>query len=280
MTSRRRPSHLLLALAGAATLLGSVLGSSAAASAAPLVDITVVGGASAAAPSEGMPVMNPDGPTQLQVSGNGFQSVSGGFGGIYVLFGWVDPSGAWQPSVGGATGTSYRYAMDDEASPQGYQQFISFPGGSTEASASGGVLAADGTWATTLTVPGPVFQTFDRENNEVTVDCLTTQCGVITIGAHGVANANNESFTPVTFAQPAPAAAPTTSATPTSGGSAGASAAASASPSAEATAVALDATSGSSDSMLPLLLALGVIVVVVVAAVVVVLVLRRRRAVR
>lgn len=283
MISRRRPSRVLLGLAGAAAVLTGVLGSSAAASAAPLVDITVVGGADAAAgaPSTGMPVMNPDGPTQLQVTGSGFQSVPGGFGGIYVLFGWVDPSGAWQPSAGGATGTTYRYAMDDEASPQGYQQFLSFPGGATEASASGGVLGADGSWATTLTVPGPVFQTFDRENDEVTVDCLSTQCGVITIGAHGVANANNESFTPVTFAQPAasPSAAP--SATPAgtpSGTSTPGPATASAPPTAGATAVALDAASGTGDSLLPFLLSLGVIVVVVVAAVVVVLILRRRRA--
>ncbi|WP_378148102.1 hypothetical protein ACFJGV_07795 [Cnuibacter sp. UC19_7] len=274
MISRHRPSRVLLGLAGAAAVLAGVLGSSAAASAAPLVDISVVGGADAAAgaPSTGMPVMNPDGPTQLQVTGSGFQSVAGGFGGIYVLFGWVDPTGSWQPSAGGATGTTYRYAMDDEAAPQGYQQFLSFPGGATEASASGGVLGADGAWATTITVPGPVFQTFDRENNEITVDCVATQCGVITIGAHGVANANNESFTPVTFAQPAPAVSPTPSSTPTPAGGA-----ASASPSAEATTVALETTSGQDDSTLPLVLAAGVLAVVVIAAVVVVLVLRRRR---
>ena len=31
-----------------------------------------------------------------------------------------------------------------------------------------------------------------------TVDCRKVTCGVITVGAHGVANANNETFTPVT----------------------------------------------------------------------------------
>ncbi len=274
MIPRRRPSRVLLGLAGAAAVLAGVLSSTAAASAAPLVDISVVGGADATsgAPSTGMPVMNVDGPTQLQVTGSGFQSVPGGFGGIYVLFGWVDPAGSWQPSAGGATGTTYRYAMDDEASPQGYQQFLSFPGGATEASASGGVLGADGAWATTITVPGPVFQTFDRENNEVTVDCVATQCGVITIGAHGVANANNESFTPVTFVQPAASPSVAPSATPTPG-----PATASASPTAEETTVALETTSGQGDSTLPLVLAAGVLVVVVAAAVVVVVVLRRRR---
>src|SRR5699024_8890086 len=35
-----------------------------------------------------------DGESELELSGSGFQSVEGGFGGIYVLFGWVDdPSG-------------------------------------------------------------------------------------------------------------------------------------------------------------------------------------------
>lgn len=144
-----------------------------------------------------------DAPTQLNVSGSGFQSVPNGFGGIYVMFGWVD-AGAWQPSVGGMTGTSYRYANDDADAPQGFQQFIAFPGSSTAAEASGGEISAEGNWATTLTVPGARFASFDREGNEVEVDCLAVSCGVITIGAHGVANAANETFTPVAFGSPEP----------------------------------------------------------------------------
>ncbi|UFS58942.1 hypothetical protein [Subtercola endophyticus] len=137
--------------------------------------------------------------TALTVSGSGFQSIEKGFGGIYLLFGWVDPAGDWRPSAGGTTGSSYLYQVDDESKPAGYQQFISFPGGTTESQASGGDIAADGTWSTTLTVAGSSFEATDRDGNTTTVDCLTEQCGVITIGAHGVANANNETFTPVTF---------------------------------------------------------------------------------
>ncbi|MEA9987108.1 MULTISPECIES: hypothetical protein [Subtercola] len=151
--------------------------------------------------------------TALSVSGSGFQSIEKGFGGIYLLFGWVDPSGAWQPSKGGATGATYRYAMDDESKPAGYQQFIAFPGSTTEASASGGDITADGSWATTLTVAGSSFEATDRDGNATTVDCLASQCGVITIGAHGVANANNETFTPVSFVS---SAAMTASASETS----------------------------------------------------------------
>ena len=40
-------------------------------------------------------------------------------------------------------------------------------------------------------VPG-----LDRAGNVHTVDCRKVTCGVITVGAHGVTNANNETFTP------------------------------------------------------------------------------------
>lgn len=142
--------------------------------------------------------------TALTVSGSGFQSVEGGFGGIYVLFGWVeDPAGGtWRPSRGGVTGDDLRYVPDSEqAQNQGFQRFVAFPGSQTEESANGGVIAADGSWSVTLTVPGPQFQALDRSGAATTVDCLQVTCGVITIGAHGVVNASNETFTPVAFAQ-------------------------------------------------------------------------------
>ncbi|SJM50649.1 hypothetical protein [Gulosibacter sp. 10] len=145
---------------------------------------------------------DPNGQSEITVSGSGFQSVQGGFGGIYVLFGWVDdPSGgSWKPSNGGATGTDYRYVYDDESNPAGFQLFVTFPGSSTASAANGGEVAADGTWSGTMKIPGAVFQTFDRQLNETTVDCTEVTCGIITIGAHGVKNPNNETFTPVTFA--------------------------------------------------------------------------------
>ena len=63
--------------------------------------------------------------------------------------------------------------------------------------ANGGQIDADGTWSTTLTVPGATFQAADRNGNVAEIDCTHVQCGIITIGAHGVVNGTNESFTPV-----------------------------------------------------------------------------------
>jgi hypothetical protein len=136
--------------------------------------------------------------TELQLNGSGFQSIVNGFGGIYVLFGWVDGDG-WQPSQGGSTGADYRYVPDDEANPVGYASFVSFPGSSTEYAANGGILADDGTFSATLQVPGAKFTSLDRSGAASEVDCTQVQCGIITIGAHGVPNANNETFTPIKF---------------------------------------------------------------------------------
>jgi hypothetical protein len=136
--------------------------------------------------------------TTLEVSGSGFQSIKGGHGGIYVFFGTV--SGAWQPSKGGQVGTDYRYVPDSESkNNQGFQKFVAFPGSDTAGAANGGTIAANGRWSTTLKVPGATFTTVDRAGKAVEVDCRKVTCGVITIGAHGVKNARNETFTPVSF---------------------------------------------------------------------------------
>ncbi len=141
--------------------------------------------------------------TELTITGRGFQSVKGGFGGVYVMFGWVDDprGGSWKPSRGGVTGTDYRYIPDaeDAAANQGYLKFIAFPGSAT-ASEANAVLSASGAFTVALTVPGPTFQSVDRNGKVVSVDCRKVTCGVITIGAHGVKNPANESFTPVRFA--------------------------------------------------------------------------------
>lgn len=161
---------------------------------------------------------DPDYATVLQVSGTGFQSVPKGFGGIYLLFGWVS-GGAWQPSQGGASGATYRYVPDQETKDnRGFQRFVSFPGGDTASSANGGEISPDGSWSTQLVVPGAKFKATDRDGKAVDVDCLKTACGLITVGAHGVVNANNETFTPISFAVPEKkkAAAPATSAPPSS----------------------------------------------------------------
>lgn len=151
--------------------------------------------------------------TTITVSGSGFQSIKNAHGGIYVAFGTV--SGTWRPSQGGVTGANYRYVPDSEAKGnKGFLRYVAFPGSDTASSANGGTLK-NGGFTTTLTIPGPKFQTYDRNNKVTTVDCLAVQCGVITFGAHGVKNANNETFTPVKFTKlagtadaAAPAAAP------------------------------------------------------------------------
>ncbi|PXY21809.1 hypothetical protein BAY59_30750 [Prauserella coralliicola] len=154
---------------------------------------------------------DPDYATIVQLRGTGFQSVHGGHGGVYVLFGWVsNPAGGWQPSQGGAAGSTYRYVQDTESRDNnGFQRYLAFPGSDTGSSANG-VVNPDGTWQAQLVIPGARFQAVDRSGNTTQVDCTRVQCGVITIGAHGVVNPANETFTPVRFAVPRqePAAAP------------------------------------------------------------------------
>lgn len=149
---------------------------------------------------DGAAVVDPTYATTLTVRGSGFQSVQGGHGGVYVFFGTV--SSGWQPSAGGRTGVDYFYVPDSEsADNQGFQKYVAFPGSDTASSANGGSMSADGSWSTTLTVPGAVFTAYDRSSNERTVDCREVTCGIITVGAHGVANGSNETFTPVTVAE-------------------------------------------------------------------------------
>lgn len=179
-----------VALAAAVALLGIGIASPASAAAGVSIDSELGGNQ-----------VRIDGQTALSVSGSGFQSIQGGFGGIYVLFGWVDdPSGAWRPSNGGATGVDYLYVPDTEAKDnQGYQRFVTFPGSGTAAAANGGEVSADGTWNLQMRVPGATFEAIDRDGNVRAVDCREVTCGIITIGAHGVINPSNETFTPVEF---------------------------------------------------------------------------------
>lgn len=134
--------------------------------------------------------------TTLTLRGSGFQSISKAHGGIYVMFGAV--RGRWQPSQGGVSGQDYFTVPDTEsANNSGYLKYVAFPGSDTARSANGGQLSANGSWGTTLKVPGAVFKTYDRNGKVTTIDCRKDTCGVLTMGAHGVANANNETFTRV-----------------------------------------------------------------------------------
>ncbi|MFG6475520.1 hypothetical protein ACFXP7_03955 [Microbacterium sp. P06] len=202
MSPRIRPDRRSIrsAAAAAIVLLISVVASLAAATPAWAAATVTVAGPDGA-------VVSADYATEVTVSGTGFQSIQNGFGGVYVLFGWVDDAsgGSWRPSQGGVVGEDYRYVPDAEAAENnGFQRFLAFAGSSTESSANG-VLAADGSWSIGMVVPGASFESQDRDGNTVSVDCRQVTCGIITIGAHGVKNANNETFTPLSFAA-APAA--------------------------------------------------------------------------
>ncbi|MEH3089677.1 MAG: ATP-binding cassette domain-containing protein [Microbacterium arborescens] len=206
------PLHRLAA-AAAAVLVACGAGLVAAPPAWAAASVSVATG-------DGSGTVAADSATAVTVSGSGFQSIRGGFGGIYVLFGWVDDAagGSWRPSAGGAVGEDYRYVPDAEtADNNGFQRFIAFPGSQTESSANG-VIAADGSWSIDMVVPGATFESTDRSGAVSAVDCRQVTCGIITIGAHGVKNANNETFTPLSFgAASGPAAAADETATAAAG---------------------------------------------------------------
>ncbi|MFT3874080.1 MAG: hypothetical protein QM714_15795 [Nocardioides sp.] len=185
MIHRAIPRAIPRAMLILALLAGTVLGSIGAGSPAQAASRVSVAGTVSATSA-----------TQLRVSGSGFQSIKNGHGGIYVLFGTV--RGGWKPSRGGAVGRDYFYVPDSETgNNQGYQKYVAFPGSDTASSANGGVMSGAGGWSTTLNVPGPTFRAYDRDGNVKTIDCRKVTCGVITIGAHGVVNSRNETFTPV-----------------------------------------------------------------------------------
>ncbi|MEP7736178.1 hypothetical protein ABKW28_00865 [Nocardioides sp. 31GB23] len=145
---------------------------------------------------DGTAAVDPTYATRLTVRGSGFQSLAGGHGGVYVFFGHV--TDGWRPSQGGATGRDYFYVPDGEGRDnQGFQRFVAFPGSDTASSANGGSMTAGGGWSATITVPGAVFEAFDRDGGARTIDCRRLTCGILTVGAHGVVNARNETFTPV-----------------------------------------------------------------------------------
>ncbi len=177
-------------IAGALLLVGVLTPISSPAQAAARVAVTN---------EQGSAVIDSTYATSLSVSASGFQSVRNGHGGVYVFFGTVGPG--WRPSVGGQTGKDYFYVPDSEGkNNSGYQRYVSFPGSDTAASANGGSMSDAGAFRATITVPGAVFDAVDRNNVVRSVDCRKATCGIITVGAHGVTSAPNETFTPVRVA--------------------------------------------------------------------------------
>lgn len=173
-----------------------------------LVSLMAIAGAPAPAHAAGRvdvsPTPSTEGETIVTLSGSGFQYLPNAPGGIYVSFGVVaDPStNSWAPSQGGKSGETFGYA-----STGGTTILVSFAGGSS-AEAANALIEADGTWTAQMKIPGSSFPSISgnphagEATEGATIDCLQVQCGVITFGAHGMVNANNESFTPVSFVTP------------------------------------------------------------------------------
>lgn len=170
-----------------------------------LCSVLVVSGNAAPAHAAGRvdvsPAPSADGETTVTLTGSGFQYLPNAPGGIYVSFGVVaDPTtNSWAPSQGGKSGSTFGYAATG-----GTTILVSFAGGSS-AEAANALIEADGTWTAQMRIPGSTFPSISgnphagEATEGATIDCLKVQCGIITFGAHGMINSNNESFTPVSF---------------------------------------------------------------------------------
>ncbi|MFI5044807.1 MAG: hypothetical protein ACHQDC_08450, partial [Acidimicrobiales bacterium] len=140
-------------------------------------------------------------------------------GGVYVFFGWVNPAGNWGPSTranapgAGKFGSGYTYpgesggAETREVAADVPIRFVSFSPGGESGSSTPFHMDGAGNWSTQLVVTGPTYAWSGEGLGSGSVDCRAVQCGVFTIGAHGIPSATNEVFTPITFTVPAGATA-------------------------------------------------------------------------
>lgn len=155
-------------------------------------------------PEGGLPA---DEPSTATLSGKNYAISSDfgtNFGGAYTLFGAVvlkddsDP-GSWAPTKRGVAGVNYDYAGEAGV----YQQMVNYPGNDTEPGLP--YMDANGDWVfEDHPVPGATFTS--QANKEINCLAEDTQCGFITIGAHGQRSAGVEVFTPVEFAGEEPPA--------------------------------------------------------------------------
>ena len=142
------------------------------------------------------------------------------FGGVYLFFGWVAPGGTWGPShrIGatwnGYFGHTYHYPGDSGGADtrddgSGTIRLVSFTPGGTSGSETPFHMDAAGNWSTTLTIRGATYSyAFTDPTTQASetrsVDCRFVQCGLFTIGAHGLSSGSNEQFAPITFTAPPP----------------------------------------------------------------------------
>ncbi|WP_131740612.1 hypothetical protein [Actinomadura roseirufa] len=128
------------------------------------------GPATAVTPSSGLDPAGQD----LKIRGSGFSATANNGFGVYVVFGPKGPD----------------YATNANA----FQASKWVHKGATP-SAGQDVMNADGTFD--ITLPGVKAKYTDGDGKNV--DCLKTQCYVITMAAHGLPDRSQDSFTPVTF---------------------------------------------------------------------------------
>lgn len=131
----------------------------------------------------------------VKLTGTGYPVNRGGetFGGVYVLFGWVDSADPkWAPTQGGSSGKTFTYANDGKPSGT-FQKMVNFPGNTTGEGMP--TMDAKGNW----TMDFPIEQSKFTSAQEQEVDCYKVTCGIITIGAHGLPLPGGEVFTPIYF---------------------------------------------------------------------------------
>lgn len=140
-------------------------------------------------------------------------------GGVYVFFGWVAPGGAWGPShrgngTNGIFGYTFSYpgeggGEETREDDTGAIRFVSFSKHGESAAATDYHMDANGGWSTTITVRGAAYGFVNVMTNQGSVvDCTQVQCGIFTIGGHGVSSRQNEIFTPINFVDPSGSVAP------------------------------------------------------------------------
>ena len=139
--------------------------------------------------------LDADGATLVRIEGFNFNpgpatEPGTGSGGIYVGFGQAANPGTeeWRRSKGGFTGPG---ADLDYGSPR----FVAHQN-SADGEVADAMMDASGYWSFTVEVPGAAIPSFFGGGE---IDCLASQCGVFSFGAHGVINADNEAYTPVYF---------------------------------------------------------------------------------
>jgi LPXTG-motif cell wall-anchored protein len=126
--------------------------------------------------------LNPAGGSTITVSGSGFDPDKNNKFGVYAVFGPVDP-GTYFEDAGRFLAAKWLHT-----------------GGGASGSPGQGELNADGTFSATLPPTGAAPLTASYvDGNGTSVNCMVTQCYVVTMAAHGVSDRSMDTCTAVSF---------------------------------------------------------------------------------